>query len=77
MSAFKLSYSYSCGISDRTLLNIIFESENCSSIKVFYHGKGNGENNFSDIIKNISRNFNDKTLMRDKVANKTYCEPLN
>lgn len=68
---------HSCGISDRTLLNTIFENENCASIKVFYHDKGEGKNNFSDIVKNISRNFNDKTLMRDRVVNKTYCEPLN
>ncbi|AFL81741.1 hypothetical protein Aeqsu_2281 [Aequorivita sublithincola DSM 14238] len=68
---------HSCGISDRTLLNTIFENENCGSIKVFYHDKGEGKNNFSEIIKNISRNFNDKTLMRDRVVNKTYCEPLN
>jgi len=68
---------HSCGTSDRTLLNTIFESDNCASIKVFYHNKGDGKDNFGDIIKNISRNFNDKALMRDRVVNKTYCEPLN
>lgn len=68
---------HSCGTSDRTLLNTVFESENCASIKIFYHNKGDNNDNFSDIIKNISRNFNDKTLMRDRVVNKTYCEPLN
>lgn len=68
---------HSCGTSDRTLLNTVFESENCASIKVFYHNKEDNRNNFSDIVKNISRNFNDKALMRDRVVNKTYCEPLN
>ena len=68
---------HSCGTSDRTLLNTVFESDNCASIKVFYHIKGDNKDNFSDIIKNISRNFNDKALMRDRVVNKTYCEPLN
>lgn len=68
---------HSCGTSDRTLLNTVFENENCASIKTYYHNKGDSKDNFSDIIKNISRNFNDKALMRDKVVNKTYCEPLN
>lgn len=68
---------HSCGTSDRTLLNTVFENDNCASIKVFYHNKGSNKDNFSDIIKNISRNFNDKALMRDRVVNKTYCEPLN
>lgn len=68
---------HSCGTSDRTLLNTVFENENCASIKTYYHNKGDNKDNFSDIIKNISRNFNDKALMRDKVVNKTYCEPLN
>jgi hypothetical protein len=30
-------YGHSCGISDRTMLNQIFEHENCKSIKIFYH----------------------------------------
>jgi len=68
---------HSCGTSDRTLLNTVFESKNCASVKVFYHNKGDNKDNFSDIIKNISRNFNDKALMRDRVVNKTYCESLN
>jgi purine-nucleoside phosphorylase len=28
---------HSCGISDRTLLKMLFEHEKCSAIKVFYH----------------------------------------
>jgi hypothetical protein len=67
---------HSCGISDRTLLNTMFEHSNCKSIKVFFHQLDEENDNFSDIIKNISRNFNDKTIMRDKVVNKSYCEPL-
>lgn len=68
---------HSCGTSDRTLLNTLFENGNCASIKVFYHKKVNDTDNFSDLIKNISRNFNDKALMRDRVVNKTQSEPLN
>lgn len=66
---------HSCGISDRTLLNTIFQHENCVSIKPYYHKKENNDN-YYEIIKNISRCFDDKKLMRDRVVNKEYCEPL-
>ncbi|WP_128330859.1 AbiH family protein [Apibacter sp. HY039] len=69
-------FGHSCGNSDRTLLNTLFEHENCVSIKPFYHLKENGTDNYSDIVRNISRNFNNKAIMRDKVVNKTFCEPL-
>lgn len=69
-------FGHSCGISDRTLLNTIFEHENCSSIKLFYHQKAEDIDNYSDIVRNISRNFNDKAKMRDRVVNKNYCEEL-
>ena len=72
---------HSCGLSDRTLLNTIFEHNNCKSIKVFYHEikdeKGNIINdNYTEITQNISRHFNDKKLMREKIVNKTLCQPL-
>ena len=70
-------FGHSCGISDRTLLNTLFEHKNCSSIKPFFHKKVNGSDNYSDIVRNISRNFNSKSSMRDKVVNKNYCEPLS
>lgn len=69
-------FGHSCGISDRTLLNTIFEHKNCVSIKPFYHRINENQDNFSDIVRNISRNFNNKAVMRDKVVNKEYCEPL-
>lgn len=70
-------FGHSCGISDRTLLNTLFEHENCVSIKPFYHKINETKDNYSDIVRNISRNFNDKVKMRDKVVNKEYCEPLS
>lgn len=71
------TFGHSCGISDRTLLNTLFEHKNCSSIKPFYYRKENGNDNYSDIVRNISRNFNSKAIMRDKVVNKNYCETLS
>ena len=70
-------FGHSCGISDRTLLNTLFENKNCVSIKVFYHQIDNKSDNYSDIVKNISRNFNNKAKMREVVVNKNYCEPMN
>ncbi|MBR6077207.1 MAG: hypothetical protein IKP63_02515, partial [Paludibacteraceae bacterium] len=75
---------HSCGNSDRTLLNTLFEHKNCVSIKPFYHKwkekEGNNEvekDNYLDIAMNISRNFTDQKLLRERVVNKTYCEKLN
>jgi hypothetical protein len=67
---------HSCGNSDRTLLNTLFEHQNCVSIKVYYHQKGENLDNFSELTMNITRNFNDKASLRDKVVNKRFCEPL-
>ena len=67
---------HSCGNSDRTLLNTLFEHKNCISIKPFYYIKEDGSDNYLEIIQNISRNFTDMKLMRDRVVNKTYCEKL-
>jgi len=66
---------HSCGISDRTLLNTLFEHDNCVSIKVFYYKHPEGDN-YQEVIKNISRNFNKKADMREKVVNKMYSESL-
>ena len=67
---------HSCGNSDRTLLNTLFEHKNCISIKPYYYIKQDGTDNYLELVQNISRNFTDMKLMRDRVVNKTYCEPL-
>lgn len=69
-------FGHSCGNSDRTLLNTLFEHDNCVSVKFYYWQKDENEDDFSDIIRNISRNFNDKVSMREKVVNKNYSQPL-
>lgn len=76
-----LIMGHSCGLSDRTLLNTVFEHDNCRSIKVFYHEIADVndkvlKDNYTEIIQNISRHFNDKKLMREKIVNKTLCKPL-
>ena len=67
---------HSCGNSDRTLLNAIFEHENCVSIKPFYYVKSDGTDNHQELAINITRNFTNTHLCRDRVVNKERCQEL-
>lgn len=71
-----ITMGHSCGNSDRTLLNTLFEHPNCISVKVYYHQREDGTDDYSNLIRNLSRNFNDKAAMRDTVVNKEMCSPL-
>lgn len=66
---------HSCGLSDRLLLNTIFEHENCRSIKIFFH-ESHSKDNYTDIVQNISRHFSDKKSMRRKIVSKQLSSPL-
>lgn len=67
---------HSCGNSDRTLLNTVFEHVNCVSIKPFYHQWEDGTDNYLDLVQNISRNFTNMKLFRDRVVNKEQCKTM-
>lgn len=67
---------HSCGNSDRTLLNTVFEHQNCVSIKPYYHKWDDGSDNYLDIVQNICRNFTDMKLFRDRVVNKEQCKTI-
>ena len=67
---------HSCGLSDKTMLKTLFEHDNCVSIKPYYYVNKEGKDNYLDMVQNISRNFTNPQLMRDKVVNKTLCEPM-
>lgn len=58
---------HSCGISDRTMLNMIFEHPQCKSIKIFYHGTEE-KNNYTALTHEISRHFRNKSDMRKKIV---------
>lgn len=60
-------YGHSCGITDRTLLNQIFEHDNCESIKVFYYQKPDGTNDFVEKSYEIARHFKDKIKFRKRL----------
>lgn len=66
---------HSCGNSDRTLLNTIFEHPNCASIKPYYY-EHHKTDNYMEIVQSIYRNFTDMKLMRDRVVNKKYCNKI-
>ncbi|MFT5337723.1 MAG: hypothetical protein ACI9YL_001732 [Luteibaculaceae bacterium] len=55
---------HSCGLSDRTLLKTIFEHKHCSTISRFYY-KGEDEDFYRRMA--ISRHFDDKLLMRERL----------
>ncbi|MCF6295942.1 MAG: bacteriophage abortive infection AbiH family protein [Flavobacteriaceae bacterium] len=67
---------HSCGLSDRTMLNQIFEHKNCASIKIFYHNKGNGKNDYTEKTYEISRHFKDKAMMRKKIIPEINSNPM-
>ena len=54
---------HACGLSDRTMLNMIFEHKNCQSIKLFYH-QHEERNNYPELVEDVARHFHNKQLMR-------------
>lgn len=58
---------HSCGLSDRTMLNMVFEHPNCKSIKIYYHGTLE-RNNYVSLTHEIARHFKDKVEMRKKIV---------
>ena len=66
---------HSLGLSDRTMLSMIFEHSNCKSIKIFYyeHDKGN---NYVELTQEISKHFRNKLEMRRKIVPFDRSEPM-
>lgn len=62
---------HSCGLSDRTMLNMLFEHANCASIKIYYYDNGKGYNNHEDLTYEISQHFKDKLKMRRVIVPKS------
>lgn len=60
---------HSCGISDRTLFNEIFETDSCKRIRMFYHERENLSNNKLESSIELTKHFKDKIKMRKKVKN--------
>lgn len=69
---------HSCGLSDRILLNTIFEHPNCKAIKIYYYKKSETENDFREKTQEISRHFKGlgKAEMRVKIVPLEKSMPL-
>lgn len=69
---------HSCGLSDRVLLNTIFEHRNCKAIKIFYYQKSETENDYFEKTQEISRHFksSSKAEMRNKIISFDRSCPL-
>jgi hypothetical protein len=69
---------HSCGISDKVLLNTLFEHRNCSKIRVYYHQMSNVKDDYFEKSMEISRHFSAsaKQSMRIKLVPKSKSVPL-
>lgn len=66
---------HSCGLSDRTMLNMLFEHTNCESVKIFYYERGD-YNNYEELTHEISKHFKDKSRMRRVIVPKSRSIPM-
>lgn len=69
---------HSCGLSDRVLLNRIFENPHCVRIKIYFHQIAQNEDDFFIKSQEISRHFSlqGKSSMREKIVPYEYSRPL-
>ncbi|WP_316821939.1 AbiH family protein [Pedobacter gandavensis] len=67
---------HSCGLPDRTMLNMVFEHENCRSIKIFYYQNEKEHTNFIELTQEISRHFTNKATMRKKIVPFPLLSPM-
>ena len=69
---------HSCGLSDRILLNTIFEHPNCYKIKIYFYQKSEMENDYFEKTQEISRHFkaSGKGDMRTKIVSFDESVPL-
>lgn len=63
-------FGHSCGISDKVLLNTIFDNSKCNSIKIYYYKKSENSDDFFERTQEISRHFKleNRSDMRRKIV---------
>lgn len=66
---------HSCGLSDRTMLNMLFEHQHCESVKIFYYENGS-YNNYEDLTHEISKHLKDKARMRRVIVPRSRSLPM-
>jgi hypothetical protein len=69
---------HSCGVSDRMLLNRIFNPTTCNKIKIFYHQINETNNDFFEKTQNISRHLNKENKHNmEIICHKNDCKALS
>ncbi|UGU14248.1 bacteriophage abortive infection AbiH family protein [Sinomicrobium kalidii] len=72
---------HSCGLSDRVMLKRIFEHKNCKSIQIFYYEwedeDGQKFNDYTTKTQEISRHFDNKNMMREKIVPEKHCSSMS
>lgn len=70
---------HSLGLSDRLLLNTVFECEACESIEIHYHHTSAQSDDFNHLVRNLSRHFNKdfKSKMRESVIPFQKSRPID
>lgn len=67
---------HSLGLSDRTMFNNIFESKNLDKVQLYYYKNDSGSNDYTSKTHEISRHFNDKGRMRNKIVSFDRSKPM-
>ncbi|MBA4303851.1 MAG: hypothetical protein C0424_06465 [Sphingobacteriaceae bacterium] len=69
-------FGHSLGMSDRALLRVIFEHQRCKKIKIFYHQRPDGTNDYGQKVFNLTRIFTDLTRMNKINTIFKKCSPM-
>lgn len=69
---------HSCGLSDRILLNTIFEHDKCLRIQIYYYKRSEeeGDNDYREKSMEISRHFKDSAKFRKRLVPFSESKPL-
>lgn len=71
---------HSCGLSNRVMLNMIYEHHNRRGIIPYYYSPTGTDEyehlNYKTLSQNISRHFNKKGLIREKLLELEKCQHL-
>ena len=67
---------HSCGLSDRLLLNRIFEHTNCRKIKIFYHQIDIERNDYTNKTIEIFRHFKNIVIAQERIVSFPNSKPL-
>lgn len=68
-------FGHSLGLSDRTILNSIFENEACEKINLYFYQNDKGDD-YINKVANIARIFVNQTSWLNKIESKVLSSPM-